>query len=295
MLRSELESNIKEKLLLEGLTSTGKTLLSMKIAKLYLLNNKKVLLIDSEHGTDREKKNIFGDLTDEQLEGLEIVHANDIDTFLRAMLGYIEEKTIGSQLVQIEHYKNFDLKVCDDLTSEIDLFKTKLYLKYIRQGKYEIGGKEFIIKDKDSWVLPFNYYARIYDQIKEALVTMLQDRNDLICTIHPLKESESQQNLQEAIYAKFDSVVKLQKTMQSGYPKWSATVVKNRGRESPDKSNTLESVDPLLIYFIKKFGMPVDETMKRLNKTKDKLKEEPIETESKNYQPETELRDEQTQ
>lgn len=56
MKRAELDENVKEKLLLEGLTSTGKTLLAMKIAKLYVINNKKVLYIDVEHGTDREKK-----------------------------------------------------------------------------------------------------------------------------------------------------------------------------------------------------------------------------------------------
>lgn len=263
--RSDLDENIKEKLLLEGLTSTGKTLLAMKITKLYALNGKKVLYIDCEHGSDREKKKVFGDLSDEELGRIEIVHATDIDTYLKAMLGYVEEKQVGSQNVQIEHYRDYDLKVCDDLVSEIDLYKAKLTQRFIRQGRYEIGGKLFTIENKDTFILPYNFYARIYDQITEALVTMINHTYDIVCTMHPLKDTESQQSLQERIYMKFDSVVRLNKIiLPNGFPKWSATIVKNRGREAPDKSNVLDSVDPLITYFVKKFSMDIEETLKRL-------------------------------
>lgn len=265
MKRAELDENVKEKLLLEGLTSTGKTLLAMKIAKLYVINNKKVLYIDVEHGTDREKKKIFGDLTDAELGRLELVHATDIDTLLKAMLGWTEEKQVGSQVVQTEYYRDYDLKVCDDLVSEIDLYKTKLTQRFIKQGHYEIGGTTFNIPNPDTFILPFNFYARIYDQIKEALVIMLTHNYDIICTMHPLKETESQQNLQQAIYMKFDSVVRLNKLLlPTGFPKWSAMVVKNRGRESPENSNVLDSIEPLIAYFATKFNMDVDSTLEKL-------------------------------
>lgn len=265
MKREDLDTNIKEKLLLEGLTSTGKTLLAMKIAKLYAINNKKVLYVDVEYGTDREKKKVFGDLTDEELSRIELVYATDIDTLLKAMLGYTEEKQIGTQVVKIEHYRDYDLKIVDDLVSEIDLYKAKLTQRFIRQGNYEIGGKLFTVQNKDTFILPFNFYARIYDQITEALVTMIDHKYDICCTMHPLKDTESQQSLQEKIYMKFDSVVRLNKIiLPNGFPKWSATIVKNRGREAPDKSNVLDSVEPLLVYFIKKFSMPLDETMDKL-------------------------------
>lgn len=265
MKRSDLDIDIKEKLLLEGLTSTGKTLLAMKVAKIYALNNKKILYIDVEHGTDREKKKVFGDLTDPELGRIEIVHATDIDTLLKAMLGWTEEKQVGSQTVQIEHYRDYDLKIVDDLVSEIDLYKAKLTQRFIKQGHYEIGGTTFKIPNPDTFILPFNFYARIYDQIKEALVIMLNGNFDLLCTMHPLKETESQQNLQQAIYMKFDSVVRLQKILlPTGFPKWSAMVVKNRGRESPENSNVLDNIEPLLAYFATKFNMDVDSTLERL-------------------------------
>ncbi len=265
MKRSELDENIKEKLLLEGLTSSGKTLLAMKIAKLYAMNGKKVLYIDVEHGSDREKKKVFGGLTEDELLKIDLVHATDIDTLLKCMLGWVEDKSVGSQEVKIQHGIDYDLKVVDDLVSEIDLFKAKLTQRFIRQGRYEIGGKLFTIENKDTFILPFNFYARIYEQITEALVTMLNHNYDLVCTMHPLKDTESQQSLQEKIFMKFDSVVRLQKILlPNGFPRWSAVIIKNRGREAPDKSNTLDSVDPLLIYFIKKFGMDVEETMKRM-------------------------------
>lgn len=265
MKRGELDENIKEKLLLEGLTSSGKTLLAMKIAKIYALNDKKVLYIDVEHGTDREKKKVFGDLTDEELERIEIIHTTDIDTYIKAMLGCSEEKHIGGQTVIIEHYRDYDLKICDDLVSEIDLYKAKLTQRFIKQGSYEIGGKMFNIINKDTFILPYNFYARIYDQITEALVTMIDHKYDIVCTMHPLKDTGSQQSLQEKIYMKFDSVVRLNKLiLPTGFPKWSAVIVKNRGREAPDKSNVLDSVEPLLMYFVKKFNMNVEETMDKL-------------------------------
>ncbi len=265
MKRNELDENIKEKLLLEGLTSSGKTLLAMKISKLYAMNGKKVLYVDVEHGSDREKKRLFGDLTDEELSRIDIIHATDIDSLLKYMLGWVEDKSIGSQEVKIHHGIDYDLKVVDDLVSEIDLFKAKLTQRFIRQGRYEIGGKLFTIENKDTFILPFNFYARIYEQITEALVTMLTHDYDLVCTMHPLKDTESQQSLQEKIYMKFDSVVRLQKILlPNGFPRWSAVIVKNRGREAPDKSNTLDNIDPLLVYFIKKFNMDVDSILERL-------------------------------
>ena len=272
MKRSDLKTNIKEKMLLEGLGGAGKTLLCMKITKLYALNGKKCLYIDVEHGTDREKEKIFNDLTDSQLENIDIVHATDINSLVRAMLGWEEEEQIGSQLIKREYYRDYDLKVVDDLTTEIDLYKARLTQKFIKQGKYEIQGTPFRIEDPDTFQLPFNFYAKIYDQLKESLVTMLNHRYDLIVCMHPIrsqKSGDAKEHLRNSIYMKFDSVVSMQKTLSPlGTPEWTATIIKNRGRESPDISNALDSHDPILIYFINKFGMPVEETLDRLNGVK---------------------------
>lgn len=42
---------------------------------------------------------------------------------------------------------------------------------------------------------------------------------------------------------------------------------KNRGKESPDITNKLSSARPILTYFIKKFNMPIEETLERLKFT----------------------------
>lgn len=265
MKREDLEMDLKEKFLFEGLTASGKTWISMRIAKLYAMNGKRVLFIDVEHGTDRDKKNVFNDLSDEELEKVDVIHATDIETYLRAMLGYTEEKQVGSQVVRMSHYLDYDLKICDDIVSEIELYKVKLTQKFIKQGYYTIGEKQFSISNPDTFILPYNFYAKLYDQVKEALVIMLNHRYDIIVTMHPLKDTSSQRDLEQSIYQKFDSVIRLNKMiLSSGFPKWTASIVKNRGRESPDKSNMLDSVEPLLVYFIKKFKMDINVGLEKI-------------------------------
>lgn len=265
MKREDLTSNLKEKMLFEGLSGSGKTKLAMTITKIYAINNKKVIYIDPEYGTDRDKEKIFGNLTNRELENIELIHATNIDNYIKYMYGWDEDKSIGTQVNIIKRGLNCDLKVCDGLGTEIELYKARLSRKFQEQGFYEIGGKRFDIKDKETWVLPFQFYGKLYDQIKEALVVMLDHKYDIICTLHPLKQTESQQDLQQSFYQKFDSVVRLQKSLLlSGFPKWTGTVVKNRGRESPTTSNNLDSFEPLVMWFIHKFNMNVEETIERL-------------------------------
>ena len=265
MIRSDLNKNIKEKFLFDGLSGTGKTNISLKIAKIYVLNHKKVLYIDPEHGSDRELEKMFSDLTDEELGRIELVHATNIETYLKYMLGWVEEKHAGTQTVSIFHGVDYNLKVCDGLTTEIELYKTRLTQKFVKQGYYMLGERQFSIPNPDVFVLPFQFYAKLYDQIKEALVIMLDHKYDVVATMHPLKNTDSQKDLEQSIYQKFDSVIKLNKlTLPSGMPQWGANIIKNRGRESPDKSNVLDGVEPLLRYFINKFGMDIEETMKKM-------------------------------
>jgi hypothetical protein len=265
MKREELHKNIKEKFLFDGFSGTGKTNISLKISKIYVINGKKVLIIDPEHGSDRDIEKLFSDLTDAELGRIELVHATNIETYLKYMLGWTEEKHAGTQTVTFPHGIDYDLKVCDGLTTEIELYKTRLTQKFIKQGYYTIAEKQFPISNPDIFVLPFQFYAKLYDQIKEALVVMLDHHYDVIATMHPLKNTDSQKDLEQSIYQKFDSVIKLNKIiLPTGTPRWAADIIKNRGRESPYKSNILGGIEPLLEYFIQKFGMDVEETMKRL-------------------------------
>ena len=265
MKREDFNKNIKEKMLFESLSGAGKSRTCMLISTIYAMNNKKVLYIDPEKGTDKDSEKIFGCLTDRELENIEMIHATNIEIYLKYMFGWDEDRSIGPQKTIIHHGINYDLKVCDGLGTEIELYKTMLSRKFQDQGYYEIGGKRFDIQNKDTFVLPYQFYGKLYDQIKEALVIMIDHKYDILASIHPLKQTEGQQDLQQHIYQKFDSVIRLNKHLTpNGYPKWNGTIFKNRGRESPDKSNTLESIDPIIKYFITKFNMDMDETLERL-------------------------------
>ncbi len=273
MKRDELHKNVREKFLFIGKIATGKSLIALIVTKLYAMNGLKVIYIDPEDGTQREiERGIFDDLTDEQLNNIEIVHANDLDTYLKYVNGWTEEKVFGSQVIKIEHGKDCDLKICDGLIAEMDMCKFQLTQKFIAQKFYTIGDKQFPIKNPDLFMFPYALYGKLYDQLRDIISAMIIHKYDIICTSHPFKETDAQQMLEQSIYGKFDSVIEFNKKLKSnGHPKWDGVVEKNRGREFPDKSNNIESAKPIIAYFIKKFGMPVEETLEKL---KFKVEEE---------------------
>lgn len=266
MKREDLHKNVREKFLFDGATSAGKTWVSLNITKLYAMNGKKVLYIDPEDGTQRElDSGIFDDLTDEQLSNIEIIHANSVETYLKWMHGWIEDKSIGPQEIKIPHGINYDLKVCDGIMTEVEQYKYRLTQKFIKQGYYIQGDKQFPITNPDLFTLPYQFYSKVYDQLREGVNTMMEHSYDIICTTHPFKTTDAHRALEQSIHARFDSVVKLNKMLlPNGSPLWNCTIVKNRGKESPSKSNNLDSVIPILTYFIKKFGMDITEGKKAL-------------------------------
>ncbi len=268
MKREDLKKNIKEKMLFEGPTATGKTHTLLIIAAIYAISGKKVLFIDPEGGSDKEKYKILNKLTDKQLENIELIQATNIEMYLKYMLGWTEERIVGPQKMIIQHgLDDCDAKICDGLGNEIEQYKTRLSRKFQDQGYYEIGGKQFNITNKETFVLPYQFYGKLYDQIKEALVIMLDHKYDIFASIHPLKKTDSQMELQQQIYQKFDSVTSLNKHLNplDGCPIWDGKVIKNRGRESPNVSNKLDSIDPIIIYFINKFGLNKEETLEKFD------------------------------
>ncbi len=268
MKREDLKKNIKEKMLFEGPTATGKTHTLLIISAIYAIAGKKVLYIDPEGGTDKEKWKVFNKLTDRQLENIELIQATNIEIYLKYMIGWTEEKTIGTQKTIIQHgLDDCDVKICDGLGNEIEQYKTQLSRKFQDQGYYEIGGKQFNIMNKETFVLPYQFYGKLYDQIKESLVVMLNHKYDIFASIHPLKQTDSQMELQQQIYQKFDSVTSLHKQLNpiNGCPRWTGKIIKNRGRESPDRPNTLDSIEPIILYFISKFNLNKDETLEKFD------------------------------
>jgi len=266
MRRDELHKNVREKFLFEGLTSSGKTYICLLITKLYAMNGKRILFIDPEDGVQRElDRGIFDDLTDSELSNIEMIHANSIEDYIKYINGWTEDKSIGTQINKIEHGINYDLKVCDGLTAELEQYKFNLIQKFIKQKFYVIGDKQFPINNPDLFNLPYQTYSKLYDQLRDAITMMMGHKYDIVCTTHPFKDTEAVKMLEQSIYGKFDSVVRFNKLLlPTGNPKWTVTVVKNRGKESPDRSNVLDNINPILTYFIKKFGMNVEETLEKL-------------------------------
>ena len=265
MKRDELDTDINEKFLFEGSSGTGKTWISMNISKLYAIAGKKVLYIDPEKGVSKAKKKVFGNLTDEELDNITIISATNIETYSKYMLGWTETKQAGSQTVEFSHGNDYDVKILDGLTTNIELFKTRLTNKFIKQGFYTVSEKNFPINNPDLFILPFQFYAKMYDSLKNSLNIMLDHSYDIIATLHPLKETEGQKELKESVFQKFDTIIKLNKTvLSSGNPKWTGTILKNRGRESENSSNQLDSISPLYMYFIKKFNLDSEDVMKRM-------------------------------
>lgn len=232
MKREELHKNVREKFLFIGKVSVGKTYLALLIAKLYAINDKKVLFIDPEDGTQRElEKGIFDDLPDKELSNIEIIHANDSDTYLKYVNGWSEEKQIGSQVIKTEFATNYDLKICDGLITEMEMYKFRLIQKFIKQKYYVIGDKQFPINNPDLFTLPYQLYNKLYDQLKDVISAMMEHKYDIICTTHPFKETEAQQMLEQSIFGKFDSVIEFHKILKpNGNPKWDGIIEKTEER-----------------------------------------------------------------
>jgi hypothetical protein len=266
MLRSDLHKKVREKFLFVGKISAGKTRVSLWITLLYAMNGKKVLYIDPEDGTQRDiDAGIFDILTDEQLANIELVHANNIHDYLKYAKGWEEDLSIGSQKNIIQRGHDYDLKICDGLITEMDMYKFAMIKGFIKEGFYIIGEKQFKISNPNLFTLPYQLYNKLYEQLRDVISTMMEYEYDIICTTHPFKETGAQQMLEQSIYGKFDTVVEFNKNLTDlGHPRWSGVTEKNRGRENPDKENTLASARPLLAYFAKKFNMPVEETLKKL-------------------------------
>lgn len=265
MKRTDLDEGVSEKFLFEAPSGYGKTWMSMNIAKIYAMAGKKVLYIDPEKGTDKTKKKIFGNLTSEELDKITLIKATNIEIYLKYMNGWTEVRQAGTQEVEFHHGNDYDLKVCDGLTTEIEQYKAKLTQKFIKQGYYSISGVNFPITNPDIFILPFQFYAKLYDQVKEALVTMLDYNYDIICSMHMLKETEGHKYLKESIFQKFDTIIHLNKvTMSNGNPKWDGTIIKNRGRESTNTSNKIDDMNNIFKYFIGKFALDMDEVMKKM-------------------------------
>jgi len=208
--REELRKLIKEKILLYGDTDTGKTFASAKLAAFLVENNKKVIFIDPEFGSQRE----LDLLSDDILEGID----------LRVVRTYPEFRDAC-----MEDSDCF-LKVIDGLSEGMELHKRFLEDRFIAQGSYTVKDKTFKIEDIETFSLPWQTYAKLYSDLKGVVYKAIQHKYHFLMTMHPLKTTESRIELTQSIFRKMDTVLELRRdeTSEGGVNRY-GVIKKNRG------------------------------------------------------------------
>ena len=151
--KEEIEKLIKEKILLVGEAGSGKTYNAVEIAGYLSEKGQKVMYIDPEFGAERELLK----LTDAQLENIE----------LKVCPEWVQFKEVISE--DTDCY----IKIIDGLSEALELFRRYLESKFIAQGFYLVGDKEFEIKDPDTFMLPWNTYPKVYDETRGVVYRLL--------------------------------------------------------------------------------------------------------------------------
>lgn len=211
--RSELETKIKEKILLTGGTGVGKTHTAVKIAEFVAEHGRRVVFIDTEYGAERELEL----LSDEVLENIEL------------------RVTPSWEMLKGAVFSNDDcfLKIVDGLSAVFELNKAFVEDRFVARGRYMVGEKEIEITDRAVFTLPWQSYPKVYDSVRSVCRELVEQKPHIICTHHPFGESETKMRLTEDIARKFDTILELRRTPVT-QPKpairYEAVLRKHRGR-----------------------------------------------------------------
>lgn len=240
--RTELEAKIKEKILLMGDSGVGKTYTCTKIAKLVAGAGKKVVYIDPEYGAERELEG----LTDAELEMIELKIVPRWEMIKPA----------------IEANDDCFLKIVDGISEVFDASMHYLEQRFLAQGKYVVGDKEQVIHDKETFVLPFVSYPKVYEDVKIACTKLIEQKPHILCTAHPFGSSDARQRLAESIYRRFDTVLDL-RIQTTSIPVPSSSYValckKHRGAKVGGGAVVKDHVTQLENLFKKRLGIEVKE------------------------------------
>jgi len=216
--RDEIRKFYKEKILLYGDSGTGKSYISMEIAKECVKRGYRVRYIDTEYGSIKELDRISEELTDEQLE----------------LLDYSNHTDFGDAIENILREDDVFIKIVDNLDDIITFYKTYLEDKFLEAGEYVIGDKIKEIKDRDTFQLPYMYYSKIYDTIVSIIYKLLGHKYHIIFTMKPMGSSEGAQKTEQRIFAKFDTIIETsvgyEPSQRGDKPVWCQRIKKNRGK-----------------------------------------------------------------
>ncbi len=165
--RSELQKKYKLKILLRGITGTGKTLTCVKIASEVAKRGWKVLYLDHERGSEEELMK----LDDKTLEN--IIH-EDFKNYSEIMAAMKKHKA--------EQGDKLKLIIIDPMYL-VEMTRLSARDAYLDQGYYYLGEKKVEIDNKETFDLRgFMYQLGTTYQMK--LVNEIVSCNqDIICTL----------------------------------------------------------------------------------------------------------------
>jgi len=111
------------------------------------------------------------------------------------------------------------------------IHKHYLEQKFIAQGYYVPKEKEVQIKDSDTFSLPFQHYGKVYDELINLVYRLLSGGGHVLCTMHPIGDTESRKKVERDIDRKFDTIIETMVTTQDNKKVWYGIVRKNRGKD----------------------------------------------------------------
>uniref|UniRef100_A0A6M3XLL3 Putative ATPase domain containing protein n=1 Tax=viral metagenome TaxID=1070528 RepID=A0A6M3XLL3_9ZZZZ len=234
----ELKKMIKEKTLLIGESATGKTFIASEVAIALAGLGKDIIYIDTEYGCQKEFLRL-STTGDKVLDKVDLRVKVRFDELFDSIL---EEG-------------NCFLKIVDGLDELIRMNKEYLEDKFSQAGFYVMGEKTFDVKDKETFVLPWNFYPKVYGNAIDSIYKMLKHDYHILVTMKSLGETDAKKHVEDVIKAKFDTVIETKKVLRSmegsggviQTPLWYGTIIKNRGRENETSNVVTKNIHKALI------------------------------------------------
>ena len=165
--RSELQKKYKLKVLLRGITGTGKTMTVVKIAEEVAKRGWKVLFLDHERGSEEELMK----LDDKTLEN--IIH-EDFRNYKQIMEAMKKHRTEQKDILKL---------IIIDPMYLVEMTRLSARDAYLDQGYYYMGEKKVEIDNRDTfdlrgfmYQLGTTYQMKLRDEI-------LSCEQDIVCTL----------------------------------------------------------------------------------------------------------------
>jgi len=221
---------VKNKVLLRGESGSGKTHSALMVSFLFSEHGKRVTYVDPEWGCQKE----IAELAAEGKIGPE--HVENIELYVtpKWKVGEVKELDEGVYVggfVDVFDRLDGDLIVVDSMSELMKIHKAYLVQKFIAQGYYIPKENPVEIKDPDVFDLPFQHYSKIYDELVGLVYKLLMRRGHVICTMHPIGDTESRKRVEHDIERKFDTVIDTHVTTVDNKKEWYGIVRKNRGKD----------------------------------------------------------------